>query len=102
LATTFGTSIECVADSIEEKEKSLAGAYLEGITEKWLLIHATGSLVSSRITPMTRGMISDLLASEAAAKASVSGFDRVYLWDGVHGGSVDLKSGHFHEPSLAN
>jgi hypothetical protein len=64
-ASSFGTSIDCLVNAIDGKRKALRNAYLEHIQPTWLLIHATGSLVSSRITPMTRGEIADLLGSEA-------------------------------------
>jgi hypothetical protein len=99
-ASTFGTSIDCVCQAVDSKNTALQRAYLAGLSETWLLIHATGSLTSSRITPFCRGEIDDVMASDAARRATSSSYQRIFLWDGLHGGHVELKTGMARECSL--
>lgn len=95
--SSFGTSIEILSAIIEGKESSRDKAFKKGIKEFWLLIHATRNPISSAIAPLHQHEIDRLLQSDAAEKARETQFRRVILWDGHHGGYVDLKNGDFCE-----
>jgi hypothetical protein len=100
-ASLFGTSIEHLVGTFEKKEHCLRNAYMQGLAEVWLLIHATGSPRSSRISPLSRPEIDDLLASTLCERARKTGFDHVFLWDGLRGGLVDFVAGESLSASLA-
>lgn len=56
-ASTFGTSLDHLLTKLTAKTKSRSKALSIGITHHWLVIHATGAPVSSRIAPLWRGVI---------------------------------------------
>jgi hypothetical protein len=89
----FGTQLENVAQTIVTKGTKLKSGYRRGLTATWLLIHADGNPRSSRIAPMWPDETERILNSSARQSANESGFDQVYLWDGVRGGFVELLSG---------
>jgi hypothetical protein len=91
--SSFGTSLNHLKAKIEAKELARQKAYSARLQDVWLLIHATGEPRSSRVTPLDPWEISRLLSSPAAEIAQQSGFGRVVLWDGLHGGYVDLITG---------
>lgn len=97
IATHFGTSSEVLCNAIMRKKKRLLNAQRDGFHEIWLLIHATGNPRSSRITLIQQSEIQPLLAEPLCKRARDSGFDHVFVWDGVRGGSVDLINGDIHE-----
>jgi hypothetical protein len=89
----FGTSLDHVLKQLEGKIKAREKAYCSGLSEVWLLIHAIGQPRSSRLTPLAKHEIDRILASSVRQAAINVGYDRVYLWDGVHGGYVNLVDG---------
>lgn len=90
---TFGTSLDHLLKKLSEKGKAREKALCDGLSEIWLLIHATGQPISSRVTPLFEYEIDRILSSSAQQIAINAGYDRVYLWDGVRGGYVELVSG---------
>jgi hypothetical protein len=88
--THFGTRLDLLTQTLVKKADQLAKAYTRGLSGMWLLIHATGQPRSSRIAPMWREEAERLVQSAARQTAIDSGFERVFLWDGVRGGLVDL------------
>jgi hypothetical protein len=86
----FGTRLEHLTQTIVTKAGKLRNGYTRGLGAVWLLIHADGNPSSSRIAPMWPDEIERLLRSSARQSADESGFDRVFLWDGVRGGIVDF------------
>jgi hypothetical protein len=92
-AMNFGTKLVELTRIIDTKAAKKANAYLACLTQLWLLIHATREPTSAAITPLNEHEVELLLNSGAAASARKSGFDKVLLWDYVHGGYVDLVSG---------
>jgi hypothetical protein len=89
----FGTQLEAVAQTIVTKGAKLKSGYTRGLAATWLLIHADGKPRSSRIAPMWSDETERVLNSSVRQSADESGFDQVYLWDGVRGGFVELRSG---------
>jgi hypothetical protein len=96
ISTHFGTSPSVLYDIIRRKKERLEGARKDGLCEVWLLIHASGNPRSSRIAPIRQGEIEKLQAEPLRQCARDSGFDRVFVWDDVRGGSVELTSGNAH------
>ncbi len=96
IATHFGTSTEVVREIILRKKGKRINAHKEGLRAVWLLVHATGNPISSRIAPIRQNEMQSLLTDSLVECATDSGFDRVFVWDGVRGGSVELISGDAH------
>ncbi len=94
-ASHFGTRLDRLTQTINSKASKLKRGYTRGVNAVWLLIHADGNPRSSRIAPMWPEEIRRLLDSAVSVIAKQSGFDRVFLWDGVRGGFVDLVSADF-------
>ena len=94
LTRAFGTSQKHLSDRLSKKRKARSLAKCEGLSELWLLIHATGEPISSRVAPLYRHEVDTLLKSPSRQSAIETNFDRVFLWDGVHGGHVELVSGN--------
>ncbi|MBL9163923.1 MAG: hypothetical protein JNL18_14420 [Planctomycetaceae bacterium] len=90
---TFGTSQKNLSDRLSKKRKARSLALCEGLSELWLLVHATGEPISSRIAPLYQHEVDTLLESPSRQLAIETGFDRVFLWDGVHDGHVEFVSG---------
>ena len=96
---TFGTSLAHLLKQLSGKIKARKKAYCFGISEIWLLIHATGQPRSSRLTPLFKHEIDRLLSSPLQQAAISGGYERVYLWDGVRGGYVELMNGAYKSHS---
>ena len=96
-STHFGTSVDHILQRIKAKTISLSKACLDGQNEPWLLIHATGSAASSIIPALFPEEIQKMLASAIPQAAKQSGFNRVILWDGLHGGFIDFVTGEVRE-----
>lgn len=90
---TFGTSLDHLSRKISDKGRAKEKALSYGILEIWLLIHATGQPRSSRVTPLFEHEVNRILSSSARQGAMNAGYDRVYLWDGVRSGYVELVYG---------
>jgi hypothetical protein len=93
LPRTIWTSIDHLSTKIRRKEKARVSAFRRGLSELWLLVHATGHPISSRAIPMFEHEIDRLLSSQLRQYALDAGFDHVFFWDGILGGYVDLVSG---------
>jgi hypothetical protein len=92
-ATHFGTRLEPLTQILVKKAEQLKKAYNRGLNSMWLLIHATGDPRTSRIAPMWQSEAERLLSSTARQTAIDTGFDHVFVWDGLRGGLVDLVRG---------
>ena len=91
----LGLSTEVLTSTIAHKGRKIRRDLTIKMTELWLLIHATGWPISSRIRPIEagNGALEKLRDCKFAETVRSTGFDRVFLWDGVHHGIADLASG---------
>jgi len=94
IARHYGTSEQILSETISGKKLKLHKAHVDGLREVWLLIHATGNPRSSLIAPIHESETERLLADSLRLCAKNSGFDKVFVWDGLRGGSIELISGN--------
>lgn len=92
-ATHIGISMEHLLEVIAKKTDQLTRAKLDRQDESWLLIHAAGWGGCSTIPALIPEEIKKLSCSSLSEAAAKSGYQRVVLWDGIHGGYIDFVSG---------
>lgn len=98
LAHYYGTSPDAVAHVLAAKTKQRAtNSHKCGIDDCWLLVHADRNPASSAVTQIDQFTVHEILTPQIRAAAQGTGYSRVYLWDCIWGGWIDLVSGEFQE-----